>query len=1329
MNLLYVFLIYFLSTLTFFCNAISEENVNINENEVKKVNGTEQVVNSTNDNDKAKQIISYGYISVIVIMAVLITLAIIGYKFYQKSLKIEDDDDLNFNYSIPVIKPNLLNSKHSHVHIYNNKTSGMGSQMSGISQEFDISNNRNYTPNQPMINSLYRNSFGNDKSTGVRDNFNPIYGTGNLGDLAISNSGSVENANFMAINTNSLYRNSGEMSLKPYLNSPYKNNNLKSPASIKSYDNSGIKPIGGYIQNSEPLSNMDNGHESFGTLTNPSLNIKNNNVNGIHNNYYFNGSMNEIPFPQSQSINNVNNMDKNFVQSYLTNPLPPPMPMFHPKTQNELESDSEISFTDIDLDYKTKKSTGNHENDSVLKTDDEEDDDNHIPNKRDSLPKGSSSSTEINEENQNKASQQNKNTNSKASTKTTVTGLPSIRIDKNTNLGLGSPLKINENMNFEIDAPMNSDSNRNSSNTFGLLPKYGSSSGSSMDSVRISISDSSDNNSNRKNSFCATSPSKLSMSESDSNLSNQYTKMSVPAPLYIPSNRNSSSNIYSLTPITSNSTTPTSSSSTVNPHQSLGIYSPTVVSNPSPLMQLTSPRNSNSSNSKDYHRISSVSATLPTEVDKNELLMESNPTNSHLSNFNDLLNTKKYISNEDMIPKGALSSQLSSANSPFVQNRVMPELEKGEINEEQKNESDSDDSCQSSNDDDYKRKVKINNKNNVMAPNSTVVTHSTNTAIGTKKRHQQMMIEDQEQQQLQLQQLNNLKISLSNIEKNEVVLSRSSSLNSQRVRQAKRQHSATPSPNKPESFSGSFISVSEAPSIISNTSNTLNGANVVIVNESKRHSFTSIGDEMDKKSQQQPYSIGMMESQKQVYDGNVNLIESQKHLYNGNISVIESQKQLYDGNVSVIESQKHLFNGNVSVIESKRLSYDGNVSVIESNRHSYDGTVNVIESKRQSYDGKVSVIESNRHSFNGSVSNMESKRESFNSNTINIVESQVQTFDTSPNDLSSSINHSNKPYVKRNDYDDGNSQLSKINPTTSLSDSPKFNNVNIVTSPKTSSSFGNRNPVSPRQYNTKNQVSPNYNSAVNLNRIPMAVNLQNIDLVCGGKPVSPSMTKKSINNHEEVIPSPYLKTKNLKNSGFTSPTLSSKSLNGKTNSPYLSNKSMSPNLHSQELSFNNINYSNIASSAIPKMNYLNGSQSLSSENYYTSPTLSNQNIHNNNDSYNTTTPFDSNLKVKQRSNNSYMTQDHVYKVIVPWYPQYQDEIEINNDDLVNIKKYYEDGYAYGYNITTNQSGIFPISSLSDFENRALAYSPLIVNGKYISPPRRIESTNKMNLNI
>ncbi|KAI8811627.1 hypothetical protein BJ742DRAFT_655359, partial [Cladochytrium replicatum] len=50
-------------------------------------------------------------------------------------------------------------------------------------------------------------------------------------------------------------------------------------------------------------------------------------------------------------------------------------------------------------------------------------------------------------------------------------------------------------------------------------------------------------------------------------------------------------------------------------------------------------------------------------------------------------------------------------------------------------------------------------------------------------------------------------------------------------------------------------------------------------------------------------------------------------------------------------------------------------------------------------------------------------------------------------------------------------------------------------------------------------------------------------------------------------------------------------------------------------------------------------------------------------------------------------------------PEMGDEIELLKGDEVEILEQYEDGWAFGLNLETNQSGAFPLSCLEPVDSR------------------------------
>jgi hypothetical protein len=99
--------------------------------------------------------------------------------------------------------------------------------------------------------------------------------------------------------------------------------------------------------------------------------------------------------------------------------------------------------------------------------------------------------------------------------------------------------------------------------------------------------------------------------------------------------------------------------------------------------------------------------------------------------------------------------------------------------------------------------------------------------------------------------------------------------------------------------------------------------------------------------------------------------------------------------------------------------------------------------------------------------------------------------------------------------------------------------------------------------------------------------------------------------------------------------------------------------------------------------------------------------------------------------------DTVYQVIKKHVPSYMDEIQLNLGDAVTVKEKFDDGWAFGFNITTESHGSFPLRCLSDlnthetFEidkgsiissrNSSLRDSSLLLNTA-LSPVSSVSST-------
>ncbi|KAJ1555188.1 hypothetical protein HK096_007457, partial [Nowakowskiella sp. JEL0078] len=60
-----------------------------------------------------------------------------------------------------------------------------------------------------------------------------------------------------------------------------------------------------------------------------------------------------------------------------------------------------------------------------------------------------------------------------------------------------------------------------------------------------------------------------------------------------------------------------------------------------------------------------------------------------------------------------------------------------------------------------------------------------------------------------------------------------------------------------------------------------------------------------------------------------------------------------------------------------------------------------------------------------------------------------------------------------------------------------------------------------------------------------------------------------------------------------------------------------------------------------------------------------------------------------------LDQEMRHRVTVPYYPMRDDEIILEYDDLIHVVKYFDDGWCLGSNLRSGQSGIFPGNSLSN----------------------------------
>jgi len=62
--------------------------------------------------------------------------------------------------------------------------------------------------------------------------------------------------------------------------------------------------------------------------------------------------------------------------------------------------------------------------------------------------------------------------------------------------------------------------------------------------------------------------------------------------------------------------------------------------------------------------------------------------------------------------------------------------------------------------------------------------------------------------------------------------------------------------------------------------------------------------------------------------------------------------------------------------------------------------------------------------------------------------------------------------------------------------------------------------------------------------------------------------------------------------------------------------------------------------------------------------------------------------------NNYQVDENAREVIYNHRPEAGDEIELRRGDQATIYEKYEDGWAWGYNITTGKTGMFPQQCLA-----------------------------------
>ncbi|OUM70241.1 hypothetical protein PIROE2DRAFT_27740, partial [Piromyces sp. E2] len=55
----------------------------------------------------------------------------------------------------------------------------------------------------------------------------------------------------------------------------------------------------------------------------------------------------------------------------------------------------------------------------------------------------------------------------------------------------------------------------------------------------------------------------------------------------------------------------------------------------------------------------------------------------------------------------------------------------------------------------------------------------------------------------------------------------------------------------------------------------------------------------------------------------------------------------------------------------------------------------------------------------------------------------------------------------------------------------------------------------------------------------------------------------------------------------------------------------------------------------------------------------------------------------------------VYRVLYDFEPSLPDEMEIQAGDIIRTEETFEDGWAYGINMSTGKKGTFPMNCLED----------------------------------
>jgi len=71
-----------------------------------------------------------------------------------------------------------------------------------------------------------------------------------------------------------------------------------------------------------------------------------------------------------------------------------------------------------------------------------------------------------------------------------------------------------------------------------------------------------------------------------------------------------------------------------------------------------------------------------------------------------------------------------------------------------------------------------------------------------------------------------------------------------------------------------------------------------------------------------------------------------------------------------------------------------------------------------------------------------------------------------------------------------------------------------------------------------------------------------------------------------------------------------------------------------------------------------------------------------------------------RTNNTPIEPGTIHKTQFPFVPNMDDELKLNAGDAVEIIEVYDDGWSYGKNMTTNESGVFPISYITGYNDPA-----------------------------